>query len=195
MKKVTLAFVAVAISLSACKETTKQDNVTGSSDTAVLKTDNVPAADAPKAAWDKVDWNSPIVKYDEVTATDINIRGNDQYGIYGLGENVLFATGKSEIRKDAAANLDQVIASINQRYDGGQIKVYGYADATGSASDNNALSASRAEAVKNYLTTEGKIAADRVSMYAEGESNPAATNGTASGRMQNRRVEIVAMKK
>ena len=187
--------VAIALSLASCAETGKQENVTNHADTMVLRNSDAPVG-TPKAenAWARVDWKSPVLKYDEVTNKDIDVRGNDQYGIYGLGENVLFETGKADIRSNAEANLAMVAKSIKQRYNGGKVKVFGDTDATGDAAANTALSRQRAEAVKSYLSSKGNIAADRIEMYAEGEERPVASNDDASGRMQNRRVEVVAMK-
>src|SRR3954471_11425602 len=50
------------------------------------------------SGWDSIDFNGPTVNYEEITDTSINVRGNNNYGIYGLGENILFDIGKSEIR-------------------------------------------------------------------------------------------------
>lgn len=186
---------ALALMMASCSETPKTDNATDHPDTAVLKSNDEPAPTAKaEDAWSAVDWNSPVVKYDEVKNTNISVRGNDNYGIYSLGENVLFETGKADIKKDADANLKEVAASINQHYGSGKVKVYGYTDASGAADANAALSRQRAEAVKNWLASNGNIAADRITMYAEGETHPAASNDDAAGREQNRRVEIAAMK-
>ena len=186
---------AFAITIASCSETPKTDNVTGHEDTAVLKEDDRPVG-TPTAedAWASVDWNSPVVQYDEVKSKDVDVRGNDRFTIYGLGENVLFESGKADIKKSATPNLTQVAASINQRYAGGKVKVYGYTDDKGSDAANQALSRQRAEAVMSWLTTAGNISADRIVMYAEGEGRPVASNDNAAGRQQNRRVEIVAMK-
>lgn len=187
---------ALALTMASCSDSNQQDNVTNDKDTMVLKSADQ-ASGTPEAedAWARVDWNSPVVKYDEVKSSDVSIRGNEQYGIYGLGENVLFETGKAEIRPAAMDNLTQIAGSINQRYSEGKVKVYGYTDATGAADANEALSRQRADAVKNFLSGKGNIAADRITMRAEGESRPVASNDNAAGREQNRRVEIVAMKK
>jgi outer membrane protein OmpA-like peptidoglycan-associated protein len=58
---------------------------------------------------------------------------------------------------------------------------------------NKQLSRERAEAVRNFLVSEGKIEESRVSIFAEGENKPVASNENAAGRQQNRRVEIVVM--
>ena len=191
-----LPVLLAAATLSACSSTEKTDNATNTKDTAVLKSDaNPPVANQPAAdRWHDVDWNSPVIKYDEIKGNDVEVRGNDRYSIYSLGENVLFSTGKADIRKEAEANLSSVVASINQHYAGGYVKVYGYTDSTGSTAENNKLSAQRAQAVAAWLTGNGKMAADKVSAYAEGEARPLASNGSAAGRQMNRRVEIVVTK-
>jgi outer membrane protein OmpA-like peptidoglycan-associated protein len=145
----------------------------------------------PTADWNSIDFNSPTVSYDEITDKNIDVRGNNSYGIYGLGENVLFDEGKATIRTDAEANLKQITGSIDKRYNGGEVRIYGYTDSTGSAGANKELAQQRADAVKNWLQSNG-IDAGRISVNAIGEARPIATNSTEAGRQQNRRVEIVA---
>lgn len=142
--------------------------------------------------WNDVDFNSPSMAYDEITGKDINVRGNDKYAIYGLGENILFDEGKATIRSQAEQNLKQIAASIEKRHTGGNVRIYGHTDATGSAGANKELAQQRAEAVRNWLVQNGAITDTRVSLHPIGESQPVASNATDEGREQNRRVEIVA---
>lgn len=141
--------------------------------------------------WNGIDFNAPAVSYDEITDKNINVRGNSNYGIYGLGENILFDEGKSTIRGDASANLKQIVGSVDKRYGGGDIRVYGFTDTQGSAGSNKELAQQRADAVKMWLQGNG-IDAGRISVNAIGEAQPVASNSTETGRQQNRRVEIVA---
>ena len=150
------------------------------------------AAGAAGQAWGDVDLNAPSASYDEITDKNINIRGNNNYGIYGLGENILFDEGKSTIRTDAEKNLKQVATSIAKRYNNGLVRVFGHTDAVGSKGYNKELAEQRAEAVRNWLVKNGNISEDRISLQPIGESNPVASNSTQEGRQQNRRVEIVA---
>jgi outer membrane protein OmpA-like peptidoglycan-associated protein len=154
-------------------------------------TGNSTSNNTAEADWSSVDFNSPSVTYDEVTDKNINVRGNNTYGIYGLGENVLFDENAATIRSDAAANLKQIVGSIDKRFNGGGVRVYGFTDAQGSAGYNKDLAQQRADAVKAWLQSNG-IDASRISVAAIGEAQPAATNATEAGREQNRRVEIVA---
>lgn len=160
-----------------------------------VTTTTAPAATADTAAgsaWGNVDFNAPAIAYDEITDKNINVRGNDNYGIYGLGENILFDEGKNTLRSDAEQNLKQVASSIQKRYNGASVRVYGYTDSVGSKGYNKELAQQRAEAVQNWLSKNGSIAADKISLEPVGEARPVATNATSEGRQQNRRVEIVA---
>ena len=167
-------------------------------DTAVVYRDGQTAAasagnavgSAADNAFDLTKAELKEVKFKEVNLPDVTVRGNDDYSIYGLEEKVLFDTGKSEIKAGAANALNQVVASIEQRYGKNQIQVMGFADSRGDKDFNKELSESRAEAVKNWLTTNGKIDAGRLSVEPMGEAMPAASNATAAGRQENRRVEI-----
>ena len=152
-------------------------------------------ANTAEASWRNIDMNAPVVKHPEIniSSPDFETRGNDMYTIYSLGESLLFDTDKATLRSDAKQNLDQIAASLKQRYNEGQVRIYGHADATADASHNRELSEQRAEAVKNWLTSNAGIDASRISIQPMGESDPAASNQTEKGRQMNRRVEIVAM--
>ncbi|HVF80510.1 MAG TPA: OmpA family protein [Flavisolibacter sp.] len=156
------------------------------SDTVQSTSNNTASAD-----WNSVDFNAPAVNYEEITDRNINVRGNNSYGIYGVGENILFDEGKATIRPDAETNLKQIVGSIGKRYNGGEVRVYGFTDAQGSAGFNKDLAQQRADAVKSWLSSNG-FDAGRISVNAIGEGQPVASNSSEEGRQQNRRVEIVA---
>jgi outer membrane protein OmpA-like peptidoglycan-associated protein len=149
---------------------------------------------AYSSAWTDVDLNGPSRKYDEVSNKNIHVRGTDDYGVYDIGEEVLFDKDKSDLRHDAVDQLKQVAASIKKRYDQGQVRLYGFTDAQGDQQSNMALSQARAEAVSKWLSSEGGIDQANISINAQGESNPKASNATESGRKENRRVQIVVKK-
>jgi outer membrane protein OmpA-like peptidoglycan-associated protein len=151
-------------------------------------------ANAAAGSWNAIDWNAPETRHDEISDNNISVRGNESYSIYGLGEDILFDKDAATIRSSAEANLKQVANSISQRYNGGEVRVFGFTDATGAADYNQQLSAQRAEAVKAWLMQHGNIDAGRVSVQPQGEADPRASNSTEAGRQQNRRVEIVARK-
>ena len=71
------------------------------------------------------------------------------------------------------------------------IDVVGHADSSGADAYNQSLSERRASSVAGYLTGPGRVLPDRIFVAGMGERQPIADNGTAEGRSQNRRVEIV----
>lgn len=162
---------------------------TDTSANANASTENAVAATQPD--WSKVDFNAPETKDEDITDKDVTVRGNDQYTIYSLGEDILFATDKTELQGTAETKLKQITASLNKRFKGAVLGVYGSTDATGDAAHNKQLGADRANAVKDWLTKNG-IAADKISVQSLGETEPVATNNTKTGRQQNRNVSIVA---
>jgi len=70
------------------------------------------------------------------------------------------------------------------------VAVEGHTDSVGTTDYNQSLSERRAESVRSYLVAQ-KIGADTVAASGFGEDKPVATNGTAAGRQQNRRVELI----
>lgn len=185
-----LGVIALAVFLFRKKDNDHNEASTNNAAASYNNTSTNAAADG----WSGINWNAPPVRYDEVTNKDIEVRGDDTYGIYGLGENILFDKDAATISSRAEDNLKQVAESINKRYKGGDVRVFGFTDATGSAGHNQELSRQRADAVKNWLSQHGNIDAAHISMQPEGESNPVASNSTEEGKQQNRRVEIVARK-
>lgn len=174
-------------------------NVTGADTTAAAATTTdttakVGATTSGAGDWSTIDRNAPAVSYEEITAKNISVRGNDNYGIYSLGEDVLFDSDKSTIRKDAEQNLKQIAASINKRFKGGDVRIYGYTDSVGSAGYNKELAERRAQAVSSWLAANGGIDAGHISLNPIGEGRPVASNSTKQGRQQNRRVEVIARK-
>jgi outer membrane protein OmpA-like peptidoglycan-associated protein len=107
---------------------------------------------------------------------------------YTLGD-VLFETAKSDLEPAATATLDGLVASLNKEPNS-HIVIEGYTDNAGKRDYNRELSQRRADAVMQYLIAHG-IAADRLTAVGKGESSPVASNATADGRRQNRRVNIV----
>ncbi|HKT60122.1 MAG TPA: OmpA family protein [Gemmatimonadales bacterium] len=107
-------------------------------------------------------------------------------------EGVNFATGKAELTPESQTILDGVAESLvaNEEI---KVQVGGHTDNTGSAAVNKRLSAARANAVREYLISKG-VAANRLTAVGYGPSKPIASNKTAAGRAQNRRVELTKLK-
>lgn len=191
---ILLALGIIALLIYLVRRNNAGDAVATTTDSATTTVSNAAnnTANAVRDWWDRVDFGAPAARYDEVTDKNIDVRGNDQYGIYGMNENVLFDEGKSTIRPQAEANLKQIASSIGKRYNGGPVRIYGHTDAVGSAGYNKELAEQRAEAVQAWLVKNGSISASNVTLHPVGESQPVASNNTEAGRQQNRRVEIVA---
>ncbi len=105
-----------------------------------------------------------------------------------MPQDILFATDSADLRPDLRADL-QTIAGNLQRYPDSIVLVTGHTDSTGTAGYNQRLSERRADAVASVLITSG-VAARRVQARGAGLTQPIASNDTAAGRAQNRRVEI-----
>jgi outer membrane protein OmpA-like peptidoglycan-associated protein len=103
--------------------------------------------------------------------------------------DVLFDTGKSSLRPLAREKLAKV-AGIVSGHPGLRLDVEGYTDSVGGDDYNQQLSEQRGESVRVYLTEQG-MAASSVTARGFGKSQPVASNDTAQGRQQNRRVELV----
>lgn len=103
--------------------------------------------------------------------------------------DVLFDTGKFSLRPEAREKLARV-AGIVEGHPGLKLAVEGYTDSVGSDGYNQTLSESRGGSVRDDLIQQG-MAGDSVTSAGFGKSQPVATNDTAAGRQQNRRVEIV----
>ncbi len=102
---------------------------------------------------------------------------------------VLFDTGQSSLKPGAREKLAKV-AGILIAYPGLTIKVGGYTDSVGGDDMNQKLSENRAGSVRDYLVKEG-VETNSVTAEGFGNSMPVASNDNASGRQENRRVELV----
>lgn len=103
--------------------------------------------------------------------------------------NITFDTNEAFI-KSSFQPVVISIAKVLKEYNKTAIQVNGYTDNTGSAAINNPLSLKRANAVADFLKIQG-VASNRIIAHGYGSANPIASNATAAGREQNRRVEIV----
>lgn len=120
------------------------------------------------------------------TGVSVTRVGNDI--ILNMPGNITFASGSADIN----ANFYEVLNSVGivlEEYDKSLVDVYGHTDSDGSAQFNQQLSERRAQSVAAYLQTRG-ILRDRFFIRGLGEGQPIASNATAAGKAQNRRVEI-----
>ena len=102
--------------------------------------------------------------------------------------NITFATDSADIASSFYAPLNNLASSFRQ-YNQNSIEIVGHTDSTGSHTHNVGLSQRRAQSVANYLAAQG-VDASRLSTRGAGPDQPIASNATADGRAQNRRVEV-----
>lgn len=203
MKKILLIPAALfALSFTACRETTPAEDAAHSDETAVVVPNGEPTAadyvdsagnkidragDAVADEWNDVDWNAPVTKdWTEVNDKDIEVRGNDRYGIYSMGEDVMFALNSADLSATAKKKVSAVAKSINQRFNGAHVRIYGLTDVTGDPNHNMELSKQRAESVRAQLLADG-LQADKVTIVGLGEAG-----ASGGANKADRRVKIIA---
>lgn len=101
---------------------------------------------------------------------------------------ILFQTNSSTLSNTAQSSLSMFSQSLLNNPDT-DIQIQGYTDSTGNDNINIPLSENRARSVYNYLLSNG-VAANRMTYFGLGASNPIASNATPQGRAENRRVEV-----
>lgn len=126
---------------------------------------------------------------EQLVGTGVQVKELDGRIYLIMPGNITFNTNEAVMKQGFTPVLDSV-ALVIKEYNKTMVQVYGYTDNTGTAATNNALSLRRANAVSNYLRLRG-VDGNRIITDGLGSSNPIASNATAAGREQNRRVEIV----
>lgn len=107
-----------------------------------------------------------------------------------LSGAVLFVTNKAELLPIAKDKLNEVARALKEMDDDKLASIEGFTDSRGADDTNMKLSQDRANAVRDYLVTQG-VKADKLRAIGRGEANPVAPNTTPEGQANNRRVEIV----
>ena len=106
----------------------------------------------------------------------------------------LFAPGEAVLKETVYPELNHIADVLKSQYSGTEVAVVGHTDSDPIRKtqwkDNWELSAHRAFSVLRYLTDKG-VAKDRIWAVAKGATQPVASNLTAAGKAQNRRVEII----
>lgn len=119
---------------------------------------------------------------------ELNAKQTERGLVMTLGD-LLFATGRAELRAGTANNLGKLALFLQQHPDR-DVLIEGHTDNVGSESANLGLSQRRADSVRSYLQQQG-IAASRMGASGRGEGSPVADNDSAAGRQMNRRVEVI----
>lgn len=126
----------------------------------------------------------------EAEIEELGAKRSERGLVLTLGD-VLFDTGKAELRPGALRNLYGLVTFLRENPDRNVI-IEGHTDSTGDDAFNAALSRRRAQSVKDFLV-ENALEPSRLVVSGYGEDYPVASNDNASGRQQNRRVEVVIL--
>ncbi len=124
----------------------------------------------------------------ELEATGVSVTRYGDSIILNMPGNITFDTASSHISANFYRVLSSVAKVINE-YEKTYVDIYGHTDSVGKSSYNMTLSQQRADSVSRYLQTQ-QVLPQRIITHGVGEDHPVATNDTAQGRSQNRRVEI-----
>jgi OmpA-OmpF porin, OOP family len=106
-------------------------------------------------------------------------------------EGVTFAFNSADLTDSSRPVLDDTASGLKQ-HPGLKVEVQGYTDSVGSSRYNLRLSQRRADAVRDYLVEQG-VDAEQLTARGYGKADPVATNSTAEGRAQNRRVVLFVL--
>jgi len=123
----------------------------------------------------------------------------DEKGCPLVGEKLLILRGinfdfdSATIKEDSETILDEAVNTLKEN-PSIKTKIEGHTDATGTEEYNLGLSQRRADAVRDYLISQG-IAGERLSTVGQGEAYPITSNDTREGRSKNRRIEFVVVGK
>jgi outer membrane protein OmpA-like peptidoglycan-associated protein len=121
-----------------------------------------------------------------------SVKDDDRGMVITLQGEVLFKTGKWDLKPAAMAKLDQIADALRGKEQ--PMVVFGYTDNVGSRDTNMDLSTKRASSVRDYLVSKG-IPQDLITAQGKGPDNPISDNTSVDGRAANRRVEIVVQPK
>ena len=124
----------------------------------------------------------------ELTGTGVQVvRNGDNLQLIMPG-NITFASSSSDVSSSFYPTLNSLV-KVFKEFDKNGIDIVGHTDSSGSLELNMRLSQERATSVASYLTGQG-VSGARISSRGVGPSQPIASNDTAAGKSQNRRVEI-----
>ena len=124
----------------------------------------------------------------KMKGTGVSVTRNGDQIILNMPNNVTFDSNASQL-KPAGANTLSGVAMVLKEYEDTRVHIIGHTDSSGSRELNMRLSEQRAESVGTALITMG-VDASRLSMSGVGPDQPVASNSTAAGKAQNRRVTL-----
>ena len=147
------------------------------------------AAEATKAANQSVADANAVREKLKAQLNSVLATSESARGLIVNMSDVLFDTAKYTLKPNTKVSLAKV-AGILAAYPGLKLQVEGYTDSVGGDEYNQKLSENRAGSVKDFLVSQG-VSIDNITAAGYGKSKPVADNNTASGRAQNRRVNLV----
>lgn len=109
--------------------------------------------------------------------------------VVNLSGDALFDVGSAAIRPGTEARLQNLLQRVQEQGELRSITIVGHTDSTGSASLNRELSLARAVSVREFLIQQG-VERTMITVAGAGADRPVASNNTAEGRAENRRVEL-----
>lgn len=124
----------------------------------------------------------------QLQGTGVSVTRNGNNLTLNLPGTITFESNSADLNQQFFSVLDSV-AVVLKEYDKTVVEVAGHTDNTGGDQLNKSLSERRASTVANYLSGRG-INSKRFIIVGDGEAHPIASNATAAGRQQNRRVEL-----
>jgi outer membrane protein OmpA-like peptidoglycan-associated protein len=122
----------------------------------------------------------------EIPGADVERVGEGILVTFDSG--ILFDVDSSTLKPVARENLSKVVTSL-EKYPGTNVVLVGHTDGDGTEAYNQQLSERRAASAASFLRAEG-VPDARIEATGRGETEPVASNESASGKQQNRRVEI-----
>jgi outer membrane protein OmpA-like peptidoglycan-associated protein len=127
---------------------------------------------------------------EQTAGTGVNVTNTDNGNsiLVNLPESVTFDAGSYNLKPEARTVLDRISDSLRQ-YPNSLVDVYGHSDNREAGMNGQPLSENRARTIANYLASHG-VSEARIRSQGFGATMPIASNDTAEGRAQNRRVEI-----
>jgi outer membrane protein OmpA-like peptidoglycan-associated protein len=121
---------------------------------------------------------------------NLQLRQTESGVVVTLGD-VLFESGETDLREEAMESLVEVVDLLQSEPEK-KIRIEGHTDSTGSSESNIQISQRRADAVLTALVSLG-VDAERITSAGMGQDFPIATNETAEGKAQNRRVDVILL--
>ena len=124
----------------------------------------------------------------QLQGTGVSVTRSGNNIILNMPSNITFDTDRYEVKSSFYDTLNSVALVLNE-FNRTRVDVSGHTDSTGSEAYNMELSQRRANSVTQYLVSQG-VNANRLVVQGFGPNQPIASNANATGRAQNRRVEI-----